>query len=1061
MADTCLKCGAGFYSNTSGEANPEGCTACDAGKSSALRGQSAETACKPCAAGQYSTSTGAGLCSTCPAGKYSDQIAQSAASSCIACQKGRFNAAAGSSQSAACAACTAGTYGDQTGAAVADDCVSCKSGKFGQASGQTSEQVACTACASGRFAAAERMTFCQSCSPGQYGTQPGQSLESSACAPCKTGKWSSVAAISSQLQCNDCPIGSFGAPAGSTLRTACLPCPAFSYGVRSGAALEAEACSSCPTGMYQDEPGKVSCEPANCPPGRYGTIRPQCTDCVAGKYNPSPGAGDETKCFACPKGRYGVQSASTSPEECLACGAGRFGARPGANSSSCSGACPPGQYSSAESLSCLACGPGKFQPNASSTSCASCPIRETTMSDAAVECQCDKGYFRDRDDTCAICPESFICERIGITLEDVGLVVGTWRPDNRSTAVVDCPVPEACDASSSSTDAVSAAAIRGVGSHDGLSSTSNGTTQKSLVDPYCADGHLGILCAVCDDGWYRLTAKSLCQRCPEDASASLGRTIALTSVIFIVVVALIILDVTRGWCSNKSGGIRLNGIMNAVQSLSVLMAFPIKWPPFVKELARLLQGFNVDISLIAPSCLGWIPMTYFDRLLFSGVLTGLGIIVPWVLLLLVCFCKVLAGRGFTPKGDDSEGNDSAGKPVDNSRKARFSRLLATHTTVASRYAVFIILLIHPAVSGQAFFFFSCRAVEQLQGDGTRQLTNYLVVDYSLECHTDKWFRMLPLALLLVVGFAFGTPLVLLFLLVRYREAILLQQQQQQPQQQAAAAVDQLSGNNRAADTSNSSSNSSRSNSSRSNSSRSNGSSSSSSSSSSARVASMLGTLWQVWKPKYYYFEIVNLFFKLALWGSLVFFGFGSQLQVGTALLICCVRLVLHAATNPHKSEIDNLIDLLYFSVTALLSLGGLLLQYLETSRQFATLRSDTAGVREAETAAAGVDAALNVLVVIVCIGFAASFAHLLYQNRRHFLACCSRIQRRCCCRVRAATGGIIQELQRLDTEEGKHDTIGEHGNPAAAGGTNDGRPRSTPKWQENPAFARAESSRVP
>ena len=74
------------------------------------------------------------------------------------------------------------------------------------------------------------------------------------------------------------------------------------------------------------------------------------------------------------------------------------------------------------------------------------------------------------------------------------------------------------------------------------------------------------------------------------------------------------------------------------------------------------------------------------------------------------------------------------------------------------------------------------------------------------------------------------------------------------------------------------------------------------------VEMMLGVLWRNYKPEYYFFDIVNFTFKLVLWATLVFFNYGSQLQIGTALLLCVGRLALHAQFEPYRMVMDNAFD---------------------------------------------------------------------------------------------------------------------------------------------------------
>ena len=68
--------------------------------------------------------------------------------------------------------------------------------------------------------------------------------------------------------------------------------------------------------------------------------------------------------------------------------------------------------------------------------------------------------------------------------------------------------------------------------------------------------------------------------------------------------------------------------------------------------------------------------------------------------------------------------------------------------------------------------------------------------------------------------------------------------------------------------------------------------------------------------------------KLFLWATLVFFLRGSLLQIGSAVLLTVIRLVLHAHFEPYKDPVDNLFDYLTLTISALTGLSGLLLQVM-------------------------------------------------------------------------------------------------------------------------------------
>ena len=115
-------------------------------------------------------------------------------------------------------------------------------------------------------------------------------------------------------------------------------------------------------------------------------------------------------------------------------------------------------------------------------------------------------------------------------------------------------------------------------------------------------------------------------------------------------------------------------------------------------------------------------------------------------------------------------------------------------------------------------------------------------------------------------------------------------------------------------------------------------------------------------PRYFFFDIINFTFKLVLWATLVFFSYGSQLQLGTALLLCVGRLALHAQFEPYRTAMNNVFDYVTLIITALFGLGGIMLQSLETSKNLAINKNDDVGIERSRTALGVVDLALNIMV---------------------------------------------------------------------------------------------------
>ena len=170
-------------------------------------------------------------------------------------------------------------------------------------------------------------------------------------------------------------------------------------------------------------------------------------------------------------------------------------------------------------------------------------------------------------------------------------------------------------------------------------------------------------------------------------------------------------------------------------------------------------------------------------------------------------------------------------------------------------------------------------------------------------------------------------------------------------------------------------------------------------------------------------------FKLVLWATLVFFSYGSQLQIGTALLLCVGRLALHAQFEPYRMTMDNAFDYVTLTITALFGLGGIMLQSMETFKNFAIYRGDERGSEASKSAISVVEMALNIMVVAVFVAFAFFWLHSLWLKRRKISAvlrgvvqsavqfmgkrcpCMLRCARRCC--SKCCCSGVLDSRRNI------------------------------------------------
>ena len=165
----------------------------------------------------------------------------------------------------------------------------------------------------------------------------------------------------------------------------------------------------------------------------------------------------------------------------------------------------------------------------------SCETHTTTLEDGGTECVCERDFYEGENGTCIVCnPEDMNCDKEGITLETMDVVSGTWRANNASDNIYDCPVPEAC----------------------------NGGNRLNSSARYCAEGQDGALCASCAKNWFRRGSSNLCKPCSKEMSQAKGLTVGVGVGALAFLLILVAMDLRFGWTRAKGGG-KLKPILNA------------------------------------------------------------------------------------------------------------------------------------------------------------------------------------------------------------------------------------------------------------------------------------------------------------------------------------------------------------------------------------------------------------------------------------------------------------------------------------------------------------------
>ena len=132
--------------------------------------------------------------------------------------------------------------------------------------------------------------------------------------------------------------------------------------------------------------------------------------------------------------------------------------------------------------------------------------------------------------------------------------------------------------------------------------------------------------------------------------------------------------------------------------------------------------------------------------------------------------------------------------------------------------------------------------------------SYLMADYDQRCYDAKWFAYLPLVSFVLLFFSLGVPLAIARILYLRRDSLYDDDGKVIPQP--------------------------------------------------------LDILYAIYQSGAYFYEAVQMVFKLALWSALVFFKHGSEMQLATALVVNVLQLCAHVFFLPMGGDDAMLLNLL-------------------------------------------------------------------------------------------------------------------------------------------------------
>ena len=336
----------------------------------------------------------------------------------------------------------------------------CERGKMCNGTGAMVE------CPLGKYQGTQANQKCDDCPTGRFVNVSG-ALD---CIKCEKGKMSSTAGASS---CKFCPDGEV--PDEET-RSICIKCLAGEY-----MNIATRLCDVCPSG-HSCKRGTVT--PEICAKGEYAPLgSADCQRCDLGKFNPLP---KQSECLDCFPGKYQDDKGKDSCKDCRV-----------------------DTFSNAR---------GNVAPE----KCAKClavrPLTNTGGKTGAItedSCGCETGTYLNRDaveksSLCVECPVGSSCKKFNNSIATIGTQVGYWRSSKESLAFHSCE------------DLVGSAHCLG---------------GDALNQSQCREGHEGPLCSVCKTGFIR--QGGVCQACGNDEGVT-GIATPVVGSIFLVLFSIAI-----------------------------------------------------------------------------------------------------------------------------------------------------------------------------------------------------------------------------------------------------------------------------------------------------------------------------------------------------------------------------------------------------------------------------------------------------------------------------------------------------------------------------------------